>query len=145
VAALDCEMCDTAWGPRLTRLTLLDQDGAVVLDTLVKPEEAITDYKTAFSGLTARDLEEVTVSLQQVRLALLRLVHRETVLVGHSLENDLISLRLVHDSLCVDSALLFPHPSGFPRRLKLKQLAEDFLQLRIQRDGKGHDSVEDAR
>lgn len=44
-----------------------------------------------------------------------------------------------------DSAQLFPHPHGFPRRLKLKQLAADFLHQRIQTGKNGHDSVEDAR
>jgi hypothetical protein len=34
---------------------------------------------------------------------------------------------------------------GFPRRLKLRQLAKDFLQMQIQRGNNGHDSTEDAR
>lgn len=66
-----------------------------------------------------------------MQVALLRLLSADTILVGHSLDSDLRALRLVH-SACVDTALLYPHPRGFPMRLKLKKLAEDYLQLRIQ-------------
>jgi RNA exonuclease 1 len=76
--------------------------------------------------------------------------------VGHSLENDLRALKLVHER-CVDTALLFPHPRGLPYKNSLKHLAKRFLKLDIQKnktvmgeDGKeivsrGHDSVEDAK
>ena len=90
-------------------------------------------------------MQPVTVTLDQVRVAFLRLVSSETLLVGHSLENDLLVLHVTHSRNCVDTAALFPHPAGFPRRLKLKQLAADFLQQQIQRGKAGHDSVEDAR
>jgi len=70
-------------------------------------------------------------SILQVQVALLRLLSPATLLVGHSLDSDLRALRLVHP-MCVDTALLYPHPRGFPMRLKLKKLAEDYLQLRIQ-------------
>ena len=64
-------------------------------------------------------------------MALLRLFSSSTILIGHSLDSDLRALRLVHGK-CVDTALIYPHPRGFPMRLKLKKLAEDYLQLRIQ-------------
>mmetsp|Transcript_10405 Transcript_10405/g.15652 ORF Transcript_10405/g.15652 Transcript_10405/m.15652 type:complete len:326 (-) Transcript_10405:4132-5109(-) len=140
IAVIDCEMCDTLSGPQLTRLSLLDSAGQTLLDTLVRPAEPILNYRTEFSGLTEKDLLPVTVTLQQVQLAVLRLVSSETILVGHSLENDLLALRLAHRNLA-DSAQLFPHPHGFPRRLKLKQLAADFLHQRIQTAKNGHDSA----
>jgi DNA polymerase III epsilon subunit-like protein len=146
IAAVDCEMCQSASGPVVTRVTVVDADSCVVLDVLVQPSEAITEYRTQFSGITAEMLEGVTTSLEQVQVALLRLLSAETVLVGHSLENDLRCLRLAH-SLCVDTAVLYPHPKGYPLRQKLKTLAADFLNLTIQRadSKKGHDSVEDSR
>eukprot|EP01036_Dinobryon_divergens_P026750 gene26750-35432_t len=146
VASVDCEMCATVTSEAsLTRLSILDAEGCVVLDTLVKPSEPIVDYKTAYSGISEKDLADVTVTLEQARLAFLRLVSSETILIGHSLESDLLALRLSHRKNCVDTALLFPHPLGFPRRLKLRQLAKDFLQMQIQRGNNGHDSTEDAR
>jgi hypothetical protein len=45
-------------------------------------------------------------------------------------------LRVVHRR-CVDTAILFPHPRGYPYRLKLQKLAQDFLQRKIQVSGAG--------
>eukprot|EP01032_Pedospumella_encystans_P015402 gene15402-17618_t len=145
VAAIDCEMCDTAQGSELTRISVLSFEGAVLLDTLVKPKNEITNYQTQYSGITEDMLRDVTMTLEQVQVALLRLFSATTILIGHSLDSDLRALRLVH-SKCVDTALIYPHPRGFPMRLKLKKLAEDYLQLRIQNNtAKGHDSTEDAK
>jgi RNA exonuclease 1 len=66
-----------------------------------------------------------------VQVAILRLISSETVLIGHSLDADLRALRLSH-SRCVDTALLYPHVRGFPMRMKLRKLAEDYLKQRIQ-------------
>ena len=59
------------------------------------------------------------------------LVTSETLLVGHSLENDLKALKVVH-SRVLDTVLLFPHPKGLPYRSALKVLAQKFLKRRIQ-------------
>lgn len=131
VAAIDCEMCDTQLGLELTRLSVVDVFGTVKLDVLVKPELPILDYRTQYSGITEELLNPVTVSLAQAQVALMRLVSAETVLIGHSLENDLYCLNMSH-RVCVDTALLYPHPKGFPLRRKLKILANDYLKQSIQ-------------
>ena len=53
VYAIDCEMCKTTPGPgttsadlELTRISVVDWKGNVVMDELVKPQRAITDYLT---------------------------------------------------------------------------------------------------
>lgn len=75
-----------------------------------------------------------------------RLVHRETVVVGHSLENDLSALKISHD-LVIDTAVLYSRQDhrGGVYKMALRVLARMFLQWEIQKSKQGHDSVEDAR
>jgi hypothetical protein len=71
VAAVDCEMCVTAVGVELTRVSLLAHDGSLLLDALVKPAADILDYKTQFSGISEEMLSGVTTTLAQVKCPLL--------------------------------------------------------------------------
>ena len=71
-------------------------------------------------------------------------VLKETVLVGHSLENDLVSLKISHN-LVIDTAVLYKHPRGGSYKTKLRILAKKFLAREIQMSESGHDSVEDAK
>ena len=75
-------MCETAQGLELTRLTVIDNDHAVVLDTLVKPKNRITNYLTKYSGMTEELLQSVTVTLEQAQIAFMRLIPKETILIG---------------------------------------------------------------
>lgn len=75
-------MCEAAHGLELTRLTIIDKDHAVVLDTLVKPRNRITNYLTKYSGITEELLESVTVTLEQAQIAFMRLISKETILIG---------------------------------------------------------------
>lgn len=65
-------------------------------------------------------------------------------MVGHSLENDLLALKISH-GLVIDTALLYKHPRGGSYKTALRILAKKFLSREIQQSGTGHDSIEDAR
>lgn len=55
-------------GNELTRVTVVNFDGKVLMDELVVPKNPILDYKTKYSGITAAMLEGVTTTLENVRL-----------------------------------------------------------------------------
>ncbi|KAF9156261.1 hypothetical protein BG015_006479 [Linnemannia schmuckeri] len=142
--AMDCEMCRTKAGQELTRVTLIDEAGKTVYDELVMPENPILDYLTQYSGMTAVRLNGVTTRLAEVQEKLKEFVDYNTILVGHSLENDMKVLKLAHPFI-IDTSLVYHHTRGPPYRPGLKWLAQKWLQRQIQANlERGHDSAEDA-
>ncbi|KAK7842719.1 small rna degrading nuclease 3, partial [Quercus suber] len=72
------------------------QNDEVKLDELVNPNKVIADYRTDITGVSARDSEGVTCSLADVQKSMKKLLSKGTILVGHSLNNDLQALKLDH-------------------------------------------------
>ena len=142
VYALDCEMCFTLHGFALVKVSVVDINGTIVYDTLVKPDAEVIDYNTRFSGITASDLANVSTTLRDVQNDLISFIHAQTILIGHGLENDLRALKLLHTTV-IDTCAVYPHYLGFPFRSSLKKLATLVLQEEIQ--VRAHDSVQDAR
>ncbi|KAE9389632.1 hypothetical protein BT96DRAFT_967950 [Gymnopus androsaceus JB14] len=140
VAALDCEMIYTTGGLRIARVSVVDGFANPVFDELVRMDDGVQvlDFNTRFSGITAEMYaERAVLPLSSIRQTL--------SMVGHALENDLKTLRLVHHR-CVDTVFLYPHPRGAPYRRSLRDLAREHLNTAIQEGGgsTGHSSLEDA-
>jgi len=147
ILGVDCEMCVTASGSELTRVTIVDSDEKLVYDQLVLPDLPITDYLTRFSGITEDRLKGITTRLIDVQKKLSELIDFNTVLVGHSLDCDLKALKIAHPWV-IDTSVIYQHPRGLPMKPSLKWLASKWLGREIQSSGLpngGHDSEEDAR
>ncbi|CAO2656675.1 Nn.00g054780.m01.CDS01 [Neocucurbitaria sp. VM-36] len=145
VISVDCEMCKAEDDQLvLTRISLLNWDGSVVLDKLVKPNVTIKDYLTQWSGITATMLENVATTLADIQVELLDIITPRTILIGHSLNSDLNALKLTHPFI-IDTGILYPHPRGPPYKQSLKWLAQKYLKREVQKGTQGHNSVEDAR
>uniref|UniRef100_A0A8D0FJM7 Exonuclease domain-containing protein n=1 Tax=Strix occidentalis caurina TaxID=311401 RepID=A0A8D0FJM7_STROC len=135
VYALNCETCYTTHGLELTRVTVADAKLQVVYDSFVKPDGKVVDCDKRLSGVTKDDLKNTTTSFQSVQAILLNLFSADTILIGHSLENDLFALKLIHDRV-VDTSVVFPYRLGLPHKIELRCLMADYLSRIHQDDGK---------
>eukprot|EP00397_Hematodinium_sp_SG-2012_P026545 GEMP01027816.1.p1 GENE.GEMP01027816.1~~GEMP01027816.1.p1 ORF type:complete len:515 (-),score=91.54 GEMP01027816.1:771-2291(-) len=142
--AIDCEMVETDQGSgQLARVSVLDQNGSVLMDRLCRPPGRVTNYLTQFSGITEEMLKTTSLVLKDLQEELLTVIRPNSVLVGHGLENDLWAMKLVHPHI-IDTALLFPHPQGWPKKQSLQVLGFSLLKKKLDRTN-GHNSIEDAR
>jgi RNA exonuclease 4 len=165
--AMDCEMVGV--GPdgimsALARVTLLDWDGNVILDTFVRPEEVVTDYRTFVSGITADDLlvrSEHVMDFKSCRNLVLSYI-KGKIVIGHGLKNDFHALQIyshpwylqrdtakyepfLQKEDAVDAATHNHHlDSRRHKARKLKELVYEKLHRIIQPIGRVHDPMEDA-
>ena len=159
IIAMDCEMVGVGEDGRrsiLARVSVVNEDGNVVLDTFVAPTEPVTDYRTRVSGVRPQDLRGAP-PFKEIQRKMADILKGRT-LVGHALKNDLRVLLLDHPRrLTRDTALYRPltrplraneraQDTGIARgrgSRSLKELCAQHLGLEIQ--GGEHSSVDDAR
>ncbi|XP_020801620.1 putative RNA exonuclease NEF-sp [Drosophila serrata] len=142
---VDCEMCRTVAGlNELTRISIVDEQYKTVYETLVMPDNRISDYLTQYSGITEDIMKKVTKRLDQVQTEVSALLPPDAILVGQSLNSDLNAMRMMHPYV-IDTSVCFNISGVRRRKSKLKHLAQTFLQETIQDNKEGHDSIEDSR
>ena len=141
--AVDCEMVETKVGSELARISIVNEALECVYDTYVKPEFPVLDYRTKYSGLSEEILEDVTTTLQDVQAALPSLLPSNSILIGHSLENDFHAMKFRHPFVIDTSCIFTPlaTPTGKPG---LRKLCKELLSEDIQNSDRGHNSIEDA-
>jgi RNA exonuclease 1 len=101
----------------------------------------------SWSGITAEAMAGATATFGEVQAQLLAMLSAPStpVLLGHSLESDLKSLKICHPR-CIDTAVIFHHPRGRPLKPGLAWLTKKWCGREIQNRGEGgHDPEEDAR
>ncbi|KIJ70048.1 hypothetical protein HYDPIDRAFT_121398 [Hydnomerulius pinastri MD-312] len=147
VVALDCEMIYTTGGMRVARVSVVDGSGTEIFDEQVRMDDDVDviDYNTRFSGIAQETHQPASLTLSSIRHSLDAFINSDTIIIGHGLENDLKTLRMVHHQ-CIDTAILFPHRAGPPYRQSLRNLVKEHLGISIQTGGglTGHSSVEDS-
>lgn len=86
--------CETQLGMELARVSLVNEQGEVLLDMVVQPSTPITNYLTKWSGITPASLHGVTATLADAQAKIRSLLPGNAILLGHSLENDLHALQV---------------------------------------------------
>lgn len=143
VYALDCEMVYTLAGFEVAKVTVIDHRLKCVYETLIVPCAKVVDLNTRFSGITEAMFQGVETDLADAQRRLLQIIAPDTILIGHSLESDLLALKLCH-RWCIDTSIVYPHRRGAPFKRALRTLMREVLHRVIQEDDSGHDSREDA-
>jgi RNA exonuclease 4 len=144
--AVDCEMVGVGPGGHesaLARVSLVDFHGRQVYDSYVRPKERVTDWRTAVSGVSqkemrfARDFEEVQNEVCKIL--------EGRIMVGHDLKHDLDALKLSHPPREIrDTSKHHAFKKcGHGRKPALRVLARELLGIEIQNGP--HSSTEDAR
>ena len=161
MVAIDCEMCETTTDNKaLCAVSAVDEDGNRLFDALVKPSDAIVDYRHEITGYTEADFKDVTLTLDEAREKIVRLLEGRQldddekeeekdkgvhgcILVGHSLSHDLRALRLDHRPV-IDTSLLFSFKE-LPRATPaLADLCKMILGYEMREKGSAHDAFADA-
>ncbi|GAA0185572.1 exoribonuclease [Lithospermum erythrorhizon] len=145
MVAIDCEMVLCEDGTEaLARVCAVDRHLQVKLDKFVMPNKEIADYRTEITGIEAKDLEGVTLSLSDVQRSLKKLLSHGSILVGHGLSNDLRALNLDH-SRVIDTSYLFKYENERPNeRPSLYNLCKSVLGFELRQKGSPHNCLDDA-
>lgn len=145
--ALDCEMVGIGYDGKehmLARVSIVNEQGEIIIDRYVKPQETVIDYRTEISGIRPEHISH-GVDFKTIRELVRQIIHGK-ILVGHALKNDLLVLNLRHPKYNIrDTSRFRPiaKKAGSFGSPSLKSIALALLGESIQ-DG-SHDSVEDAR
>ncbi|KAG9067783.1 3'-5' exonuclease [Linnemannia hyalina] len=143
---IDCEMVGV--GPEgtqsaLARVSIVNYYGVNILDLFVRPQEFVTDFRTAVSGITPKHLFKA-VEFKDAQKQVADIIE-DKIVVGHAVHNDFKALMLDHPQRLIrDTSRYAPFRALTKGNTpSLKRLALEILGIRIQ-DG-SHSSVEDAR
>ena len=144
--AMDCEMVGVGPGGHesaLARVSIVDFHGKQVYDSYVKPQEAVTNWRTEVSGISRKEMRFAR-DFREVQLQISKLLDGR-ILIGHDIKHDLEALKLSHPARDIRDTSKYhafkKHANG--RKPALRVLAQLILGAEIQTGS--HSSVEDAR
>ena len=154
--AVDCEMVGVGMGgldSALARVSIVNWNNEIVLDTYVKVEQEVTDYRTFVSGIRPEHIaSKSAMSLREVQAIVSNILNGK-ILIGHALDNDLNVMGLQHPWCDIrDTAQYTPFMRTITKEnnekiscpRKLKDLVWEKFNKHIQVMGKAHSPVEDS-
>ena len=150
ILAIDCEMCASAdpvtgiTDPcTLIRFSVVNglDPSQVLIDELVQPSGNITEARTHIHQITEEQLKGVTYTLRHAQAALLAICHEETIIVGHSVHNDLKALHYYHTK-CIDTAYLYTVEGELGAAPSMRDVSESIIGDKL---NDWHDSLTDAK
>ncbi|XP_062903705.1 RNA exonuclease 1 homolog isoform X1 [Mobula hypostoma] len=144
IYAVNSEVCYTKQGAELARVSVINADLEVVYDELVKPKNEVIDYNTKFSGVSQEDLMNAKTTLGDVQRTLLRILSADAILIGYSLDKDLLALKLIHN-VVIDIMFIFPYHLSLPQKHPLKNSVTECLQHFDTSITQGSGSIEKGR
>ncbi|XP_059296325.1 small RNA degrading nuclease 1-like [Lycium ferocissimum] len=145
MVAIDCEMVLCEDGTEaLVRICAVDRNLEVKLNEFVNPNKPIADYRTEITGITAGDLDGVSCTLADVQTSMKKLLSHGTILIGHSLHNDLHALKIDHARV-IDTSYVFKYQGqASNRRPSLSNLCKSVLGFELRKMGSPHNCLDDA-
>ena len=144
VISLDCEMIQTTNGDEVARLSVVDQDENTIFDEYFKPIGEVIDYRTEFSGITEESFKTSKHYSNEASKLLGQFASKETIIIGHSLENDFHALKLIHLRV-IDTSLIFNLSVNYPYKSSLAKLLKKYFDTDLRDENiKGHDSIADS-
>jgi RNA exonuclease 4 len=129
--------------------SLVNEDGVVIVSTIIRPEKPVMNYLTPITGITSDDFgdDNKAVSLDEaihfVRLALRGVDAPLPTLVGCGIANDVKWFRLVQGqdfSRMVDLADMFQAKNGW--KFPLARMAHRLLDVEVYEE---HSATKDAQ
>jgi RNA exonuclease 4 len=150
--ALDCEMVGIGTDGKksaLARVSIVDWNLDVVLDTFVQVPVRVTDFRTHVSGVEAKHIKSHNnaMPVKECRDKVAEIL-KGKILVGHALTNDFKALMTSHPKdLIRDTAKYRPfqrYGNGKWRARKLRDLVKENLKGKDSFQSGEHDSVQDA-
>ncbi|XP_026455853.1 small RNA degrading nuclease 1-like isoform X2 [Papaver somniferum] len=144
--SVDCEMvlCEDKT-ESLVQVCIVNRNLEVKLNELVKLDKPVIDYRTQIHGISAKDLERATCSLEDIQKSMKKLLSDGVVLIGHSLDKDLKALKVDH-SRVIDTSLIFKYPEGHTHmRPSLNHLRKTVLGYDLRESDAPHNCLADAQ
>ncbi|CAG7944859.1 unnamed protein product [Penicillium nalgiovense] len=154
---LDCEMVIVeGYRKELASLVVADLfTGEILINHFVHPTNIVRNWQTRYSGITCAAMKAAVKDniairgWKAARTMLFDLMDSKTIIVGHALYNDLNSLGIIHPTI-IDTSILTAdavyRPLGRPfrRTWRLKTLADELIDQKIQSGKCGHSALEDT-